>query len=400
MALLLRTLKRACSNWEIIKSKLQCCGEVCYGGIQGAIFLGSEGCLHNRRLYMIHLSDSLLADIRVLSDRVSLSDALSNQHLLLTGGTGFFGRWLLALLEVLNNNGAGIQVTVVSRNPTRFLETEPRYHSFNWIKWLATDIRDLYDVPGRPVQLILHAAADTSAVAHSHPLNLFNTITEGAHRVFDLAVRCGAERVLITGSGAQYGQLTDQVRVVESYSGACLSNETASAYGEAKRVQETLAALYAAQYGLEVVLARCFAFSGPGLPLDQHFAIGNFVRDALFSDEVVLQSDGTAVRSYLHGADLAVWLLQLLAEGKGGVAYNVGSDQALSVGELAHQVVERLSPGKPVTFLGARGAVGLSRSFYVPDISRARGLGLDVWTSLDASIDSMARWAKSYGGCI
>jgi nucleoside-diphosphate-sugar epimerase len=337
-------------------------------------------------------SPLIQANLQRIPTALGLHEALAGRHLLLTGGTGFFGLWLLALLHRLNQQGVGIEVTVVSRNPTRFLGNHPHYRDYTWLRWLAGDVRELQEIPGRPADLILHAAADTSAAAHATPLEIFDTILGGARRVFDLAVRSKAQRVLLTGSGAQYGTLTAGEAVPESYLGACVSNSTTSAYGEAKRAQETLAAIYAQDHGLEAVMARCFAFAGPGLPLDGHFAIGNFVRDALRADAIVLNSAGEAVRSYLHGADLAAWLLLLLVKGHAGEAYNVGSDQAISVADLARRVGQRLAPRKPVRILGQAGAPG-GRSWYVPNIGKAQSLGLNVWTDLDACIDSMAAGA-------
>ncbi|MGF0236723.1 NAD-dependent epimerase/dehydratase family protein [Rhodococcus sp. IEGM1300] len=336
---------------------------------------------------------SIPAHLQSIVAGLNLRDELAGRHLLLTGGTGFFGRWLMALLNDFNGQGAAITVTVTSRNPARFLAAQPQYRACDWVNWFTGDIRDLVDLPGRGPDFILHAAADTSAEANAHPLELFNTLVDGTRRVFELAARSGTSRVLLTGSGAQYGSLPFSTGVDESYSGACVSNTAASAYAEGKRAQETLGALYADQHGIDVVLTRCFAFAGPGLPLDGHFAIGNFVRDALYGDEIVLKSSGQAIRSYLYGADLAVWLLTLLVRGESCVAYNVGSDQAISIADLARRVVARIAPQKSVQILGCSDDAG--RSFYVPDISRAKELGLDVWTSLDASIDSMAKWAMA-----
>ena len=120
---------------------------------------------------------------------LNLKDALAGQHLLLTGGTGFFGRWLLALLASLNRQGAAIRVSVVSRHPARFLAQQPQYQGCSWLHWVVCDIRELGPVPGPPVELILHAAAGTSAAAHSEPMELFNSIIGGAQRVFELATR-------------------------------------------------------------------------------------------------------------------------------------------------------------------------------------------------------------------
>ncbi|WP_081798202.1 NAD(P)-dependent oxidoreductase [Pseudomonas sp. RL] len=343
-------------------------------------------------------SSTIQRALQKIPATLGLHEKLAGQHLLLTGGTGFFGRWLLALLYQLNMQGVGVNVTVLSRNPARFLEAQPRYHDCSWLQWLSGDVRDALVIRERPVNLIVHAAADTSAAAHGRPLDLFDTIVVGARRVLDLAAQHDA-RVLLTGSGAQYGIFpgdSDQDKgIVETFAGACVSDNANSAYGEAKRAQETLAAIYAQHYGLPIVMTRCFAFAGPGLPLDGHFAIGNFVRDALWADEIVLHSSGQAVRSYLHGADLAGWLLTLLVKGQPGLTYNVGSDDAISVAALAQRVMERIAPDKPLRILGRPD--DSSRSFYVPDISRARRLGLDVWTGLDQSIDSMATWARLQG---
>ncbi len=332
-------------------------------------------------------------DLQRLPLLPELVEDYRGRHLLLTGCTGFFGLWLLALLEELNRCGANVEVTAVSRDPARFLALAPHYRDCAWLHWLASDIRQLHEIPGRPVDLILHAAADTSATAHARPLELFDTIVEGARRVFELARRYNA-RVLLTGSGAQYGRLPDGIGVSESFSGACISNSASSAYAEAKRAQETLGAIYAKEHGIDVILTRCFAFSGPGLPLDAHFAIGNFVRDALSAKAITLNSSGEALRSYLHGADLACWLLVLLTRGECGLAYNVGSDQAISIADLARLVIARVAPSKPLHILGKCDRDGEVRSFYVPDIGNARSLGLDVWTDLSTSIDCMARFGR------
>lgn len=335
-------------------------------------------------------------DVRSILPHLDLR-SLSGQHLLLTGCTGFFGKWLLSMLACLNVGGIGIQVTALSRSPQRFLSQYPAYKGLPWLRWIAADVRTLDNsLRGERFDGVIHAATDTTANGQSDPLHLYDTILGGARNVLNLAVQTGARRVLFTGSGAQYGAIAQECPVLENSASACDSLRVTSAYAEAKRAQETLAAIYAERHGVEVVLTRCFAFSGPGLALDEHFAIGNFVRDALWRDELVLQSSGSAVRSYLHGADLAGWLLTLLVRGESGQAYNVGSDKALSIAELAHKVVSRLAPGKPVRILG-REDVTRGRSYYVPDIGKARGLGLDDWTSLDHSIDSMAQWAREQG---
>lgn len=343
-------------------------------------------------------SPTVAADVWRIIAHTDLVEGLAGKHLLLTGSTGFFGKWLLATLTALNEKGAQIHVTALSRAPELFLADYPEYAACDWLDWLSGDVRFIRDWPVRqPVDLVLHAATDTLPAAHGNPLQIFDTILLGARNVLDLATSNGAKRILFTGSGAQYGAIEPHNPVLENAGRGCDSTLVSSAYGEAKRAQETLAALYSHQLGIEVVHTRCFAFSGPGLALDAHFAIGNFVRDALYADELVLNSDGQAVRSYLHGADLAGWLLTLLIRGESGSAYNIGSDHSLSIAELALQVTKTIAPHKGVRILGTS-VPGQVRSYYVPDIGKARALGLEVWTDLGQSVRSMADWAAESTG--
>ena len=218
---------------------------------------------------------------------------------------------------------------------------------------------------------VVHAAADSTHGDRLSPLERYDQIVTGTRNMLDFAVKCGAKRFLYISSGGVYGrQPADLDRIPEDYHGMPNPLSSANAYGVAKRAAEHLSALYAQRHGLEVVIARCFAFVGQDLPLDVHFAIGNFIRDALWRDEILVQGDGTAVRSYMDQRDLAHWLLALLEHGKPGEAYNVGSDEAISIADLAHLVRDVVSPGKLVRILGK--SVGNSeRNRYVPDVSKA-----------------------------
>jgi dTDP-glucose 4,6-dehydratase len=140
------------------------------------------------------------------------------------------------------------------------------------------------------------------------------------------------------------------------------------------------------QHGLETVAARCFAFVGPDLPLNVHFAIGNFIRDALTADAITVSGDGTPLRTYLDQSDLAHWLFTLLQHGHPGHAYNVGSDEVISIADLAFLVRDILAPHKPVHILGQPDP-DAARNRYVPDIRKAQQqLGLSATVPLAEAI--------------
>jgi dTDP-glucose 4,6-dehydratase len=167
----------------------------------------------------------------------------------------------------------------------------------------------------------------------------------------------------------------------------------ASAYGEGKRLVEQMCALTPE---VETVVARCFSFIGPHLPLDARFAAGNFLRDAIAGGPIVVQGDGTAERSYLYAADLVVWLLTLLLKGKPRRAYNVGSEESITVLELARRVATRKGSRGEVLVAGAgRSSPTASPSAYVPDIARARDeFGLATWIDLNEALTRTMAWQR------
>jgi nucleoside-diphosphate-sugar epimerase len=142
------------------------------------------------------------------------------------------------------------------------------------------------------------------------------------------------------------------------------------------------------------VTARAFAFLGPHLPLDAHYAAGNFLRDAHAGGPILVRGDGTALRSYLYPTDLVVGLLRLLLRGERGRAYNIGSDVSVSTGELARRIAAACVPSPEVIILSAQ-APG-PPNIYLCDISRARTeLGLSVTVPLDEAIRRTLAWLGS-----
>ncbi len=317
---------------------------------------------------------------------------LRGGRLFVTGGTGFFGRWLLALLARAHAEFA-IEAVVLTRNPEAFRISFPDLAAAAPIALLRGDVRH-FEFPKGRFTHIVHAAADTSAAADADPATLIDTITGGARRVLEFGAAAGVERLLYVSSGAVYGaQPAELARIAEDYRGAPDPLDPRSAYGQAKRLAEQMCVCAAAGGGPQAVIARAFAFVGPGLPLDGHFAIGNFIRDAAAGRDIVVSGDGAPLRSYLYAGDLVAWLVTLLAQGAAGEAYNVGSDEAIGIADLAHKVAA-LTPGAPNVTINGAPATGAPRSRYIPAIERARALGLAVWTPLDEAILRTTAFAR------
>jgi dTDP-glucose 4,6-dehydratase len=313
-------------------------------------------------------------------------------RVLLTGGTGFVGKWLLEfLLWAIDELDLDSAVTVLTRDPGAFRSAHPRLATHPRVTLLQGDVLTMQPLEERFTHVI-HGATEASVKLNlESPRLMFDTIVEGTRRVLDVARRSGARRFMFVSSGAVYGRLPPDIsHVSEEYPGAPDPCARGSAYGEGKRAAELLCAIAANETGMETVIARCFAFSGPYLPLDAHFAIGNFVRDALAGGPIRVGGDGTPLRSYLYGADLAVWLWTMLAQGQSGRAYNVGSEAVVSIAELAATVARVLGIARDVEIAG-RPVPGRLPERYVPSTRRAREeLGLLETFDLGTAILRMA----------
>lgn len=320
----------------------------------------------------------------VLEHTAPLWEAARGERLFLTGGTGFIGRWLVESFLCANQQlDLRAQLTILSRRA--------RESSNAAVQFLQNDIRT-FAFPEGKYRLIIHGATDVvpASTDPAERLDLFDVITQGTRRVLDFARSAGTQRLLLLSSGAVYGT-TPHHPVEENFSGAPSPNDRRCEYGEGKRVAELLCWLTAQQHNFTATSARLFALIGPGLPLNSMFAAGNFIRDAVQGRPVHVDGDGSAVRSYLYTADMAIWLWTLLFRGASQRAYNVGSEAPISIAALAKTVADELNAG-PVEIAGSPAA---ATNYYIPSTARARTeLSLSAHIPLREAIRRTAAWAR------
>ncbi len=312
-------------------------------------------------------------------------------HLLVTGGTGFVGSWLVeSMMAACQLLGVRVHMTIPSRAPEAHLVSRPHLRNRPDIDFITADVSRPLPSIGH-VDAIVHAATDASAsLNNENPDEMLNVITAGMSHVLELATSCGAIPMLFTSSGAVYGTQPPTVdRLPETHEPAEPTNTT-SAYEIGKRRAEALGVTASATSPMRFVIARLFAFLGPLLPIDRHFAAGNFIGDALAGRSIRVAGDGTAIRSYMHPVDLSVWMWALLARGVDQRAYNVGSESAVTIAELAGLVGGHA--GVPAEIAGTA-VPDAPPHRYVPSTDRARReLSLDQRIDLDAAIERTIRW--------
>ena len=321
----------------------------------------------------------------ILKHTDAVWDCLSNQTIFLTGGTGFFGRWLLeAILSANSLLGVNIKVIVLTRFPAKFIQLAPVIANDPAIHLLEGDVRS-FEFPDLVCDTIIHGATDASAdLNEKNPQLMLETIQQGTVHVLNFAVRAQTKRFLLISSGAVYGP---QPPSIFSMSERHKFNpfQQVNAYAEGKRLAEAMVSEQGAKQNIITSIARCFAFVGPYLPLNKHFAIGNFIQDVLESRSIHIHSDSSVYRSYLYAADLVIWLLRMLAQSDSS-CYNVGSNEEISLLALAERIITLAGSNSEVHVL-RKSNLDSSVSRYIPDVSLAmRDLGLKVYTTLDDAI--------------
>ncbi len=306
-------------------------------------------------------------------------EELRGRKLFITGGTGFFGKWLLgSLLHANATMGLQTQLTVMSRDPVAFIRQNPQLAGNEYLEFVGGDVATLR-VDHFEIDFVVHAAADTTAFTNdTDEWVRARTITRGMRNMLASA-QANHSRLLNVSSGAVYGAAASKLTGASESDVA--ETEAVTPYGQAKREAERLCA----GSSVDFVTARAFAFLGPHLPLDAHFAAGNFLRDAMRGSPILVRGDGTALRSYLHPADLVVWLLRILIRGQRGQAYNVGSDEAVTTAQLARLIADAVQPKAEVVIQSVQPQG--PQNIYLPNIARVRtDLNLDVTIPLRDAI--------------
>jgi dTDP-glucose 4,6-dehydratase len=324
-----------------------------------------------------------------------LWEDLRGGRLFVTGGTGFVGSWLLeSFVRAHDALGLAARAVVLTRDANAFRLRAPHLADHPALGLLTGDVRS-FVFPEGPITHILHAASPLpGAPRAAEAAETRDVIVAGTRRALELAAARGVRRFLFISSGAVYGRQPCELALVpEDYPGEPDPADIRAAYGDGKRAAEQACKAAGEAGGMAVTIARGFAFAGPLLPPDGSFALGNFLRDAVAGRTIVVNGDGTPVRSYLYAADMAAWLWAILCAGRPGEAYNVGSEEELTIAELARLVAE-VAGGRGVEVRGTTGP-GRPAERYVPSTRKARAeLGLEARVSLPEAVRRSARWLR------
>jgi nucleoside-diphosphate-sugar epimerase len=338
---------------------------------------------------------------RALADE--LGD-LAGSRLLVTGGAGFLGYYLVQAALAANDSGnsAPIAVTVWDNYQRGAPEWLRQLSARDDLTVESHDVREPLPADTPSFDYIVHAAGIASPTYYRmHPLETMDANITGLRSLLDHAAARGSRGFLFFSSSEIYGDpVPDAIPTPETYRGNVSCTGPRACYDESKRYGETLCVTFARQYGVPVTMARPFNNYGPGMKVTDGRVIADFCRSVIRGEDIVMHSDGSPTRTFCYVADAVVGYYKVLVRGRPGEPYNVGVvGPEISVSELAHRIV---AAGREL--LGYEGDVvqrPSDEAAYLddnptrrcPSIDKARAeLGYEPQVDLDEGIRRTLTW--------
>ena len=331
-------------------------------------------------------------DLKRVVTPIDLSK-LENSCVLITGASGFMGIWMTELFTYLRREQQlNVKLLLLATDFGYARKTAPHLYESDQNTIIQDDIRSVHELPAN-VNWIIHAAASPDLRVHnSQPIHASRTIAQGTQTILECASRLPALRgFLNVSSGYVYGYHSEDEAVTGRRFEGFDPNSFSTVYVEAKRYAESLCAIYRNQYRMPILNVRPFSFVGPYQPIDAPWAVNNFIGNVTSKQPIRIQGDGTAVRSYMYGADMAWWLLNLLISGEPGASYNLGSPEGISLLNLAEKI--RTLAASDVAINKGQPMLNSRKSYFVPNVDEVeREFGLELRFGLDDALARTIRW--------
>ena len=312
---------------------------------------------------------------------------LRNKKIFATGCTGFIGTWIIySFLNANKKYDLGAELHCLTRNKKKNQE------KFPGVQFIEGDI-ETFDFPSGNFDFVIHGATEVASYQqNSDHSSLLDVSYVGTKRIIQFAKKAGTKKVLFLSSGAAYGTQPLELKYLdEDFTGAPDVTRPKSTYGEAKRVGELL--LF--NEAIPTTSARIFATCGPFLPQESTFAFSNFLDSVIANKAIKINSNGRTTRSYLYIGDLTLWLWILLLKGRDKEIYNVGSEDEISVAELAHMIKKTLTSNVEVEVLGKE----LEFNRFIPENKKIRSeFKINHLVSLETGIKKSYEFLKDKNG--
>lgn len=274
---------------------------------------------------------------QIIAEDINWS-ALKEKTVLITGASGMIGSYMLYVLTQLNDRqGYGIKVLAMLRNEKKLPED---IRGREDVTVLVKDVTEKLDIEGE-IDYVIHAASPASPlIMQNQPVETIAANTIGTYNTLELAKEKQASGYLFISSREVYGQPEEgQEFFYENTYGFVDQLNPRSCYSEGKKAAETICVCFHEEYGLNTKIARLAHTYGPGMSIYDGRVQADFLKNVFYNEDIVLKSEGTAVRTYTYIADAISALYRILLNSD-EMVYNIGNeDGKVSIRELAEIMV-------------------------------------------------------------
>jgi len=328
-------------------------------------------------------------------------DALEGKIVLISGANGFLPAYMVETILFLNENKFTIPAKVIGlvRNKEKAKKRFIFYAERKDLELIEADVNEPFEYQS-PINFIIHAASQASPKYYGiDPVGTLLPNTIGTNNLLRLALKNPIESFLFFSSGEVYGELDDShIPTKEDDYGFLNPTIVRSCYGESKRMGETMCVSYHHQFNVPVKIVRPFHTYGPGMQLDDGRVFADFVGDIVNNRDIIIKSDGSAIRAFCYLADAIIGFFTVLLKGENGEAYNVGNPMGTSnIKELANTLIN-LFPGKKIKVIETYKSTDnnylkstINRN--CPNISKIKNLGWNPYYSVS---EGFKRTIESY----
>ncbi len=317
---------------------------------------------------------------------------------LISGANGYVPSYFVHLFLGMNDKKhAGIKVIALCRNYERATERFEDYIEREDFEILIQDVCDPIYID-REINIFIHAASPAGIkTRHDDPVNTFLANVKGAENMLNLAVKNPCEYFLFLSSVDVYGRMDTNERLKESDSGYLDPLNVRNAYSCGKRAAESLCKAYQIKYNLPVYIVRPFQIMGPGPELNDGRLHIDFISQILEKKQIILKSDGSAIRNFMYITDAIRGMFYVMLKGKPGEAYNIVSEQGeMSVKDLAEIMARNVADNSIEIIFDyeQRNAIEVTSalSVVIGDSSKLRGLGWKCKYSVEEGATRMMRY--------
>jgi dTDP-glucose 4,6-dehydratase/UDP-glucuronate decarboxylase len=291
-------------------------------------------------------------DLEYIADRLKTEfTILSGKKLLITGGAGFLGYYLIQSVlysNKINNHREPIGLIVLDN----FIRGLPQWlvelKEDKDLKLIEHDITEPLPKDIEIFDYIMHAASIASPTYYrKHPIETMDANVNGLRNLLEYTKERKERNTPVQGfvffsSSETYGNPSlDCIPTPETYYGYVSFTGPRACYDESKRYGETLCVNFVRQYGLPIKIVRPFNNYGPGLKITDKRVIPDFARDVLAGRDIIMFSDGAPTRTFCYIADAIIGYYKVLIKGEAGEAYNIGvQEPEISMADLAEKIVD------------------------------------------------------------